>query len=122
MRLFRNKQFARWAAGEGIADADLCKAAKEAVDGDLGGYLFKKRVARAGGGKSGGYRTILGFRKEKLDRVIFLHGFPKSRKANVSGKEQAALSIVAKSFIEATDRQVDALKVNGQVLELECKE
>jgi hypothetical protein len=31
-------------------------------DADLGGYLFKKRIARQDGGKSGGYRTILGFR------------------------------------------------------------
>ncbi|WP_425330086.1 type II toxin-antitoxin system RelE/ParE family toxin [Synechococcus elongatus] len=28
-------------------------------EADLGGGLFKKRVARAGGGKSGGYRTLI---------------------------------------------------------------
>jgi len=29
------------------------------IDADLGGLLYKKRVARPGGGKSGGYRTLL---------------------------------------------------------------
>jgi hypothetical protein len=27
MRAFKGKNFSRWAAGEGIGDADLCRAA-----------------------------------------------------------------------------------------------
>ncbi|WP_082852011.1 type II toxin-antitoxin system RelE/ParE family toxin [Sulfitobacter sp. HI0054] len=34
------------------------------VDGGLGSHLFKKRVARKGGEKSGGYRTILAWLQE----------------------------------------------------------
>jgi hypothetical protein len=53
MRVFKGKQFNRWATGEGISDADLCHAAAEAFagqfDADLGGYLFKKRIARQNG-------------------------------------------------------------------------
>jgi hypothetical protein len=68
MRVFKNKWFNRWACNEGITNMDICTAAKQVttgdVEADLGGYLFKKRVARAGGGKSAGYRTRLfpGFR------------------------------------------------------------
>lgn len=67
MMVFTGKQFSRWASAEKISDADLCQAASEAfagqVEADLGGYLFKKRVARQDGGKYRGYRKILGFRK-----------------------------------------------------------
>jgi hypothetical protein len=63
-------------------------------EADLGGYLFKKRIARADGGKSGGYRTILGFRKSDSSRVFYLYGFPKNARANITPRERAALEPV----------------------------
>ena len=124
MRVFKGKRFDRWASTEGIVDADLCRAASEAfkghVEADLGGYLFKKRIARSGGGKSGGYRTILGFRKSNAARIFFLHGFPKNARANISIKEREALSIVAGGLVDASEAQIAALKTMGSVLELEC--
>ena len=66
MRAFKGKHFSRWANDAAISDGDLWHAAAEAFagqfDADLGDYLFKMRIARQEGGKSGGYRTILGFR------------------------------------------------------------
>lgn len=124
MRVFKGKQFGRWARAEGIGDSDFCIAAKEAfagqVEADLGGYLFKKRIARSGGGKSGGYRTILGFMKSNADRIFFLHGFPKNARANISSREQEALSTVAGGLVNASDGQIEALKGRGSILELEC--
>ena len=108
MRVFKGKQFSRWAAGEAISDADLCQAAAEAYagqyDADLGGYLFKKRIARQDGGKSGGYRTILGFRKSDSKRIFFLYGFPKNLRANISSKERSALSAIASALVDSTVR------------------
>jgi hypothetical protein len=125
MTVFKGKQFSRWAAGEAISDADLCKAAAEAFlgqyDADLGGYLFKKRIARQDGGKSGGYRTILGFRKSNSKRIFFLYGFPKNLRANISSKERSALSAIASALLDSTDRQIDDLKVKGTILEMECE-
>jgi hypothetical protein len=125
MRVFKGKQFNRWASAERITDADLCLAAQEAFSGqfdaDLGGYLFKQRIARRDGGKSGGYRTILGFRKSDSTRVFFLYGFPKNVRANITPKERAALSANAASLIGATDRQIEALKAKGTIVEMECK-
>ena len=96
MRVFKGKQFSRWAAGEAISDSDLCQAATEAFfgqyDADLGGYLFKKRIARQDGGKSGGFRTILGIRKSDSKRIFFLYGFPKNVRANITSRERSALS------------------------------
>ena len=70
MRTFKTKAFARFAHREGIGDRALCDAvariAKGLVDADLGGGVFKQRIARKGGGRSGGFRTIVLFRKGDL--------------------------------------------------------
>ncbi|MCQ6963981.1 type II toxin-antitoxin system RelE/ParE family toxin [Aromatoleum toluolicum] len=42
--------------------ARLFRRWKAVCDADLGGFFYKKRVARSGGGKSGGYRTLLSAR------------------------------------------------------------
>ena len=124
MRAFKGKQFSLGAAGEGSGDADLCRAAVEAFNGqydaDLGGYLFKKRIARQDGGKSGGYRTILGFRKSDSKRIFFLYGFPKNVRSNITTKERRALSANASALVGTTDKQIDELKAKGTILELEC--
>ena len=64
------------------------------VDADLGGFLYKKRVARPGDGKSGGYRTVLSARIG--DRYVFLHGFAKKDKANITQDEKKALRFAGK--------------------------
>lgn len=120
------KRFARWARAEGIGDEALCGAAREIAagvfDADLGGYLFKKRIARKGAGKSGGYRTILGYRKGKSERVIFLYGFAKSERANLDDREREALKIVAEAFITASTEKIAQLIRNSSVVILECEE
>ena len=67
--ILKRRDFARWQASEKLPDAALCKAVQEMenglIDADLGGSLYKKRVARLGGGKSGGYRTLLSARMRR---------------------------------------------------------
>lgn len=125
MRIFNGRRFHRWATDEGITESYLWDAAVEAfagqVEGDLGGYLFKKRIGRKGGGKSGGYRTILGFRKANSDRIFFLYGFPKNARANITSREQLALSTDAAALTALTDEQIDQLKIKGAIIELECE-
>lgn len=98
MGVLKRRDFARWQAGEAFSDSVLCEAIKEMerglIDADLGGCLYKKRVARAGGGKSGGYRTLL---SAKLgSRYVFLFGFAKSARANVTAQEKKALRYAGK--------------------------
>ena len=123
MRVFKGKHFSRWATGEAISDGDLWQAATEAFagrfDADLGGYLFKQRIARRDGGKSGGYRTILGFRKSDSSRVFFLYGFPKNVQANITSRERTALGANAASLVGATNAQIEALKAKGTIVEME---
>ena len=82
--IYKNRWFAKFASREGISDATLVAAIDQAnhglVDADLGGALIKQRIAREGGGKSGGYRTLVFFRHE--ERAILAFGFAKSDKAD----------------------------------------
>ncbi|MDO9558712.1 MAG: type II toxin-antitoxin system RelE/ParE family toxin [Syntrophales bacterium] len=122
MRIFKNKWFNRWARREKISDTILLDAATDIVadkvDADLGGCLFKKRIARAGSGKREGYRIIVGYKKQNADRIIFLYAFAKSEKANISLREESALSLVAEAFISATDKQVNELIARGSIWEV----
>lgn len=122
IKVFKNKWFNRWARREGISDNALFKAALEITEGKveagLGGCLFKKRLARPSGGKSGGFRTIVGYRKPNSERIIFLYAFAKSARGNITGKEEAALSLVAEAFVSATDGQVEQLLSDGFVWEV----
>jgi hypothetical protein len=81
LRVFVTKVFARFARKERLDDERLCEAIGRAehgsIDADLGASLIKQRVARQGGGRSGGYRTIIAFRAGK--RSVFLYGFRQER-------------------------------------------
>lgn len=59
------------------------------VDADLGGCVFKKRVALPGRGKSGSVRTLLGF--QQGHHVFLIYGFAKCARANISNAELRAL-------------------------------
>jgi hypothetical protein len=126
MRVYENKWFHRWALGEVISEKSLLNAAsaisKGVVEADLGGYLFKKRLARVNEGKSGGYRTIVGFRGRNSERIIFLYAFPKSDRGNISGKEKMALSLAAQAFLSATDSQIEMLIAGGLIWEVQQNE
>jgi hypothetical protein len=89
LRVFTTKVFARFVRKERIEARRLCEAIMRAergsIDAELGGYLIKQRVSRPGGGRSGGYRTLIAFRSSH--RSVFLYGFAKSERDNVSDRE-----------------------------------
>ena len=74
MRVFKTKVFRRFQRKERMRGANLVEAVARAekglIDADLGHGLIKQRIARDGAGKSGGFRTIIAFRKG--DRAAFL--------------------------------------------------
>ena len=109
IRIYKNRWFAKFASREGISDATLVAAIDLAnrglIDADLGGGLIKQRVAREGGGKSGGYRTLVFFRHE--ERAIFAFGFAKSDKANLSAAEMKVYKQAAKIVLALTQAQID---------------
>jgi len=46
------------------------------------------------------------------------HGFPKSKRSNITDKEKAALSLAPNSLINATDSQLAQLIKDGSMSEL----
>jgi hypothetical protein len=126
MRVFKNKWFTRWARTEDVPDAALLQAAAEVVAGqveaDLGGGLFKKRVAREGSGKRRGYRVLIGYKKPHTRRIVFLYAFAKNTRANISDKEKMALSLVAEALVSATEEQIGALLEEGSIVEVQRHE
>jgi hypothetical protein len=119
-RIYKNRWFAKFASWEGIGDAMLVAAVDQAgrglVDADLGGGLIKQRVAREGGGKSGGYRTLVFFRHE--DRAVFAFGFAKSDKANLSAVELRIYKQAAKIMLALSQAQIDIEVEAGRLFEV----
>jgi hypothetical protein len=124
VRVFKDSVFHRWANGEGVTDAKLCEAVVEIenglVDARLGGFLIKKRVGVAGRGKSGGYRMIVAHRQG--DRLVFLHGFGKHDKENISSKEKKALHKLADYYMTFNNAGMSEMLKDGSIIEVACHE
>ena len=121
MRLLKTKNFGRWARKEGLRDTVLYKAGEEMrhglVDADLGAGLVKKRVARAGGGKSGGYRVLAALDVRK--RCVFLYGFVKSERENLDDKQLVGLKRIAQEYLGMDESLLERALMAGIFSEVE---
>lgn len=121
MTVLMTKTFARFARKAGLTDVSLAKAAVEVAagefDADLGGHVYKQRVARAGGGKSGGFRTIILFKVG--GHSFFAHGFAKNEKANLTAKELKALRKLAEVLLALSDADIDKGITAGEFVKVE---
>lgn len=122
MLVLKRKDFARWQSRERLPDIALCEAVREMeaglIDADLGGFLYKKRIARPGAGKSGAYRTLLSVRFHQ--RYVFLHGFSKGDKANITRNERKALQYAGKVFLELSPVNLHSALQTGVLIEVYC--
>jgi hypothetical protein len=116
MRLYKNGWFEKSARKEKISDQALRDAVGRAqaglIDADLGGGLIKQRVARAGAGKSGGYRVMVFYRVET--RAVFVYGFAKNDRANLSRDEVAVFQAAAKVVLGLSEAQMAAEVAAGR--------
>ena len=89
MQILSTKWFKKWSKKSHLQNQDLLEAVNNLKGGlsvaDLGNHLFKIRVKREHSGKSSGFRTIVVY--QESDKVIFLYGFGKSEKDNISKPE-----------------------------------
>jgi hypothetical protein len=127
MRLFLLPQVARLVRKERIPTTALRRAAREILAGtlgageaDLGDGLFKKRIARTGGGKRGGYRAVIAYRPPKTERVLFTYVFAKNAASALTPQGHEALAKAAAAFVVTNDQQVAALLSSGDVIEVDC--
>ena len=123
-RIYANRWFAKFAAKEKISDATLAEAVHRAenglIDADLGSGVIKQRIARQGGGKSGGYRSILIFRSG--ERAIFVFAFAKSAKANLSAAELKVYRKAAGIMLELSEDQIETEVKAGRLVEVKDDE
>ena len=122
-RLFKTRQFARWARKAGLTDDALCVAVAEManglIDADLGGSVVKKRVALPGRGKSAGSRTLIA--TNKADRWFFVFGFEKNERANINDKELEALQATSADLLKLISDQLDDA-VTQEILQEICND
>ena len=120
MSIYKTRTFARWVKREGLTDRDLCDAVVEMqkglIDARLGGGLIKKRVARSGHGKRGGYRGILA--SNFGDRWVFMFGFAKNERDNIDDDELRLMKRLASAFLEMDDRMLKQALTSGDILEI----
>jgi len=120
MRIFLTRVFARFAAKERISDAALRDAMRRAeaglVDADLGGGVIKQRVARPGKGKSGGYRTIVLFRRQT--RAVFVYGFAKSERENIDPQELRDFRDSGRVILNLSESEMSAAVIAGKFREI----
>jgi len=119
-RAFKTKTFSKWMRKTDLKDQDLLFSVAEMeaglVDADLGGNVYKKRIALPGMGKRAGARTLVAgkiFRK-----WFFIFGFVKNEKDNINDDELVHLQGVANRLLHLTDKDIEEAILAGELKEL----
>lgn len=120
MRIFKNAWFERFARKNRISDKSLREvvelADKGLISADLGSGVIKQRLARRGGGKSGGYRTIIFYRV--AEKAFFIYAYAKNERENITAIEENAFRKAAHHVLNLTDEQLAQLILQGQFTEV----
>lgn len=123
MYLLKTKWFSKWASKNSLSDSDLKAAITDLIEdkgvSSLGGNLYKIRVSREHEGKSGGYRTLIAYKKD--ERAIFLFAFAKNEKDNLDRSELSALKKLAGDYISLDSEEIKRQIILGNLNKLEGK-
>ena len=119
-RILKTRTFDRWLRKTLLSNTALLKAIagmeRGLVDADLGGNVYKKRVALPGRGKSGSTRTLIATNRE--DRWIFMYGFEKNERENITQAELAYLQGIAQIFLTYSSDELQLAIAKGEFLEV----
>lgn len=119
-RAFKTKSFSKWMRKTDLKDQDLLIAVEEMETGlvgvDLGGNIFKKRIALPGIGKRAGARTLVASKSSK--KWFFLYGFAKNERDNINGDELVYLQGAANRLVNLTDQDIEKVILTGEIKEL----
>lgn len=110
-RVFVSKPFMRFARRFGIDDTELWQAVNGEYDADLGGGVFKFRLARRGEGTSGGARAIVAMRVGR--RIVLMFGFEKKDQANIKVSELSTFRKAARVYLSYSEEQMTAIVKAG---------
>ncbi len=119
-RILKTRAFRRWALDVGLTDEAVLATVDEIERGqacvDLGGGVLKKRIGVSGRGRSGGARILLV--TNRRDRWVFVFGFLKNQRADISRRELDALRALARDLLTLNERQIDAQAKTGAFEEI----
>ncbi len=120
MKELMTKQFVKWVSKQKIPETELATAISEVQAGifeaNLGGHIYKKRIRFEGQGKSGSGRTIICYKRN--ERAIFIHGFAKNEKDNLSPKELHVFKEFAKILLGLSQKDIATAIKNGDFIEV----
>jgi hypothetical protein len=124
LEVYRTKEFTAFAKRARITDVALCEAIARTerglVDADLGGGLIKQRVARPGQGRSGGFRTLIAYRRGI--RGVFVYGFAKSERGNIGPDELVFWRKIAQAILAMGRAEMTIAMTAGEIVEVLCDE
>lgn len=84
-------------------------------DADLGGGLYKFRIARPGEGARGGGRALVALKMG--DRAFLMSGWEKKDMENIGSKELKVYRNLAKRYLGLTDSEINIAKSDGTLQE-----
>ena len=117
----KTKWFNKWAKKNKLSSDALSKAIQNVEDrlsvANLGANLFKIRVAREGSGKSGGFRTLLVYRKDY--RAVFLYGFGKNEQDNINNSELTIFKKFGTDLLSMSESNIIKAIEDGELFSLE---
>lgn len=120
MKKLMTRQFEKWTLKQNIAFEELNKAMDEVISGNyeasLGGNIYKKRIRFENAGKSSSGRTIICYKQGS--NAIYIHGFAKNEKDNLTSAELAALKALAKILLNMTEEQLNLAVRTGKFREI----
>ena len=120
MAIYKLKKVGAFARKHGINDRTLAVAANDVrngwYDADLGGGLYKQRLARDGGGKSGGFRTLITHRTSK--HLFFVYAYPKNARSNIGPDEEQGFKKMARMFGAMSKTELDYAVLSGELEEV----
>ncbi|NOX66924.1 MAG: type II toxin-antitoxin system RelE/ParE family toxin [Chlorobi bacterium] len=120
MLKLKTKWFNKWAKKNYLSDKILIKTIDNISNNlgivNLGLGLYKVRTPKIGQGKSGGFRTIVVFKKSHL--AIFVYGFAKSEKDNLDEDELKYFKILAKDLLRISKQKYIELEKLGKFISI----
>jgi hypothetical protein len=116
LRVFASKPFMRFARRFGIGNEALWNTVNGACDADLGGGVFKYRLAREGEGSSGGARALIAMKVGQ--RAVLMFGFEKRDLENIRPDESKEYRKAARIYLGYTEEEITAIVKQRALFEI----
>jgi hypothetical protein len=115
-RVFALKGFVRFARRMHVPEAALWKTVLSLPDADLGGGLYKFRIARPGEGARGGGRALIALRVGS--RAVLMFGWEKKDMENIGSRELKIYRNLAKRYLRFSEVEISIAVSDGTLQEI----